>query len=62
MLVLDPFKRTDANNALSNHYFDIYRGYLSANLLAKPEKIYDFQAEIKTLQTNGNNLDKWKGF
>uniref|UniRef100_A0A915LKI1 Protein kinase domain-containing protein n=1 Tax=Meloidogyne javanica TaxID=6303 RepID=A0A915LKI1_MELJA len=60
MLVLDPFKRTDANNALSNHYFDIYRGYLSANLLAKPEKIYDFQAEIKTLQTNGNNLDKWK--
>ncbi|KAF7636314.1 Protein kinase domain-containing protein [Meloidogyne graminicola] len=60
MLQLNPTKRTDANIALNNNYFDIYRGYLSNNLIAKPEKIYDFQAEIKNLQNNGNNLDKWK--
>lgn len=61
MLVLNPAERTDANQALANPYFEIYRGYLSANLLAKPEKIYDFRDEMKILQKTENNLDKWKG-
>ncbi|KAI3408493.1 Mitogen-activated protein kinase 9 [Globodera pallida] len=58
MLVLDPAQRTSAEQALKNAYFDIYRGYLSANLLATPQKVYCTE-EFKQLMKD-NNIDHFK--
>ncbi|KAL3114391.1 hypothetical protein niasHT_017255 [Heterodera trifolii] len=58
MLVLDPAQRTSAEQALRNPYFDIYRGYLSANLLATPQKVYCTE-EFKQLMKD-NNIDHFK--